>query len=143
MKKGIIALTAIVGMMLLTGCAAKESKLVCTQTASGVDVGFNVGFKGNTVDTLDLTYDMDLSSYSDTQISAIEKQDFCTRVKNSMSQFKDAFTDCKQDITDKKLNVSAKLDIDKVAKSFLDKKTTPKAAKTSLEKAGYTCTIEK
>lgn len=142
MKKCKIILTVVLSAILLTGCQAKESKLECTQTSSGVDVGFNVGFKGNTIDTLDLSYDMDLSKYSDTQITAIGKQDFCTRIKSSMTQVKEAFTDCKQDISDKKLHVSAKLDIDKVSKSFLDKKTTPKAAKKSLEDVGYTCTIK-
>ena len=142
MKKSKIILSLAFCTLLLTGCGNKESKLVCTQTSSGVDVGFNVGFKGNTIDTMDLSYDMDLSKYSDTQVTAIGKQDFCTRIKSSMTQIKDAFSDCNQEITDKKLHVSAKLDIDKVSKNFLDKKTTPKAAKKSLEDVGYTCTIK-
>lgn len=142
MKKKFVAVVALFAVVVLTGCTPKESKLSCTQTTSGVDVGFNVGFKGNTIDTMNLTYDMDLSKYSDTQVDAIAKQDFCTRVKSSMSQFKDAFTNCKQDVSNKKLNVNADLDINKVAKTFLSKRTTPKAAKSSLESVGYKCTIE-
>ena len=132
MKKKFVAVVALFAVVVLTGCTPKESKLSCTQTTSGVDVGFNVGFKGNVIDTMNLTYDMDLSKYSDTQVEAISKQDFCTRVKSSMSQFKDAFTDCKQDVSNKKLNVNANLDINKVAKTFLSKRTTPKAAKVRI-----------
>ena len=143
MKKGIL-LSLLLGVVVLsTGCAKKDVKLVCTQTASGVDVTFNVDFSGKVITNMDFAYDMDLSNYSDAQVEAIGKQDFCSRVKSSMSTFKDAFTDCKQEISSKHLNVKAELDVDKVAKSYLNKITKPESAKAELEKVGYTCTIQK
>lgn len=141
MKKGIVSMLLAV-VILLTGCSAKTSKLVCTQSVSGVDIEFNIGFKGKIIDTMDFNYDMDLSKYTDTQISAIEKQDYCTIVKNAMSTYKEAFTDCKKEVVDKHLRVYSVLDIDKLTSSVLDKMTSDKAAKEELEKQGFTCTIK-
>ena len=59
-----------------------------------------------------------------------------------MSEYKDAFTDCKAEIKDKKLNVSSVLDVDKVAKSALGKMKSASAAKKELEAQGYKCTIK-
>ena len=126
--------------LLLGGCG-KEKMLNCKTTTSGVDVGFNVKFTGNRIDDIDITYDMDLSSYSDIHIQAVGKQDFCKVIKSSMPQYKEAFEDCKQDITNKKLHVSAELDIDKIAKNELQKFSSVKSAKSGLEKVGYTCEI--
>ena len=145
MKKGKFLLfgSLVAVSLLATGCGNdKESKLVCTQNQSGVDIEFNIGFKGNVVTDMDFNYDMDLSSYNDTQIEAIGKQDFCTSVKESMSEYKDAFTDCDQMIDESKhLKVNAVLDVDKVAKNALEKMGTPEATKEELEGQGYTCTL--
>lgn len=142
MKKGIL-LSLLIGIIFITtGCAGKNAKLVCTQTTSGVDITFNVDFKGNTVQSIDFGYDMDLSKYTDSQITAIGKQDFCTRVKSSMSQYKDAFLNCDQSIENKHLVVKSALDVDKISNSLLGKKASPKSAKTELEKVGYSCTIQ-
>lgn len=143
MKKGIILSLLLPVVFLATGCTAKQSKLVCTQTTSGVDITFNVEFNGNAIKNMDFAYDMDLSKYSDTQVNAIAKQDFCTRVKSSMATFKDAFTDCKQDVSNKHLNVKSVLDVDKITKSYLSKISKPESAKAELESVGYTCTIQK
>lgn len=145
MKKSKFILLSVITCVILisTGCSQKESKLKCTQTASGVDINFNVSFKGRLIETMDFDYDMDLSKYSDVQIEAIGKQDFCSNVKSSMSQYKNAFTDCKQEITDKHLKVYSVLDVDKIAKNLLDKMSSAEAAKKELEKQGYKCTITK
>ncbi len=141
MKRNIILSVCLCAVLLLvTGCG-RERTLVCTQTASGVDITFNVGFKGNTIKTMDFSYDMDLTSYNDAQIEAIGKQDLCTTVKNSMAQYKDAFTDCKQNIENKHLRLSSRFDVDKIAKNQLDKMTSPEKAKEDLETQGYSCTI--
>ena len=133
----------VFAVLFTSGCVlSKSQKLVCKQTASGVDIQFNVGFKGNTVDTMDFSYDMDLSSYSDLQINAIQGQDFCSVVKGSMSEYANAFTNCSQNIENKHLRVEAAFDVDKLANSVLDKMTSPKAAKSDLEEQGYTCEIE-
>lgn len=141
-KRGIVLAVALVAVVaLVTGCGKKET-LTCKQTASGVDITFNIGFNGNTITTMDFAYDMDLSGYGDTTIKYLEKQDWCSTVKSSMSEYKDAFTDCKSEIKDKKLNVSSTLNVDKIAKSVLGKMKSSKAAKKELEAEGYTCTIK-
>ena len=141
-KRGIVLAIAFVAVVfLVTGCGKKET-LVCTQTNSGVDITFNVGFDGNTITSMDFAYDMDLSSYGDTTIKYLEKQDWCSTVKSSMSEYKDAFTDCKSEIKDKKLNVKSTLDVDKVAKSVLGKMKSSKSAKKELEAEGFKCTIK-
>lgn len=140
MKKSKILVAALV-VLLTTGCG-KETKLVCKQSQSGVDVTFNVGFKGNEVTSMDFKYDMDLSSYSDKQIEAIEEQDFCDIVKSSMSGYEDAFTKCDKKVENKHLLVNSELDVDKVAKDEKDKMGSPKDTKKELEKQGYKCTEE-
>lgn len=143
MKKVKFYSVILIGLILLvvSGCG-KEKKLVCTQNTSGVDITFNIGFKGNTIQSMDFSYDMDLSKYNDTQIAAVEKQDFCSIVKTSMSEYKDAFNECKQTIEEKHLKVNADLEVDKIAKNFLQKMSSPEDSKTELEKQGYSCTIE-
>ena len=141
-KRGIVLAVALFAVVVLvTGCGKKET-LTCTQSKSGVDITFNVGFEGSTITTMDFAYDMDLSSYSDTTLKYLEKQDWCATVKSSMSEYKDAFTDCKQSLENKKLNVSSTLNVDKIAKSVLGKMKSSKAAKKELEAEGYTCTIK-
>ena len=143
MKKYGVILMVVVLSLVLVGCSTgNKKKLVCTQNASGVDIEFNVGFVGNSIKTIDFNYDMDLSSYTDEQIGLLKEQDFCTSVKSAMSSYKDAFTDCKQNITDKHLKVSSVLDVDKIAKNILDKMTTPAKTKKELEKEGYKCTVK-
>ena len=145
MRKLKICLVAVtmVAILITSGCVLnKNQKLVCKQTSQGVDIQFNVGFKGNTIESMDFSYDMDLASYSDLQINAIKGQDFCNIVKNSMSQYSNAFTNCNQNIENKHLSVTAAFDINKLANNVLDKLASPKAAKSDLEKQGYTCNFE-
>ena len=144
MKKSLMGVVVIALVaVLVTGCGNKETKLVCTQEQSGVDITFNVGFKGNTLETMDFSYNMDLSSYTDAQIDAVKKEDFCSAVKSSMSEYSNAFTDCKQDINSKKqLVVNSVLDVDKIAKTELEKMASPDDTKKALEDQGYSCTIK-
>ena len=139
--KFVLGVTLLASILLLTGCG-KEQTLRCTATASGVDVGFNVKFKGRIITNMDITYDMDLSQYNDVQIEAIKKQDFCAVVKKSMSQYESAFENCRQEIANKKLHVASDLDVDKVTKNELEKLSSVDSAKEGLEKVGYTCTVE-
>ena len=142
LKLYFVILVAVV-VLVASGCMGMGSKkLTCTQNTDGVDIEFNVGFSGNTIKSMDFSYDMDLSAYSDTQIGMIENQDFCSIVKSSMSEYSNAFTDCKQNISDKHLQVSAAFDVDKLTSSVLEKMTTPSAAKKDLEKQGYKCVIK-
>ena len=142
-KKGMaLACVLAVAILFTTGCGNQVKTLLCNQTTNGVDVQFNVGFKGNRITTMDFSYDMDLSKYTDTQISAIEKQDFCSIVKSSLNDYKDAFTNCQQKIVEKHLKVDSGLDINKITKNLLQKISTPEAAKKEIEGQGYTCTIK-
>lgn len=143
MKKELKIGVALLCMVLcLTGCGSKDSKILCTQTANGVDVNFNIDFKGNVITSMDVAYNMDLSSYNDLQIEAIEKQDFCESVKSAFGEYEAGFENCKQNITNKKLNVSADLNVDKLPGNVLDRMGSPKATKEEIEKQGYTCTMK-
>lgn len=141
MKK-LLLVFVVVCSFFLVGCSFGKQKLVCKQKASGVDIEFNVGFFLNRIKTIDFNYDMDLASYSDKQISMIGKQDFCSIVKQSMKDYKNAFNQCKQKISGKHLKVYADLDVNKLDKSISKKMTTPKDAKKELEKTGYACKIK-
>lgn len=92
---------------------------------------------------MDFKYDMDLSKYSDKQIEAIEKQDYCENVKASMTEYKNAFENCSQKVEDKHLLVLSNLNVDKIAESEKDKMGSPEKTKDALEKQGFKCTIEK
>ena len=144
MKRSKLSMVVVAGsfILLATGCAGKNTKLVCTQSQSGVDMTFDVNFKGNVVDTMDIKYEMDLSKYTDKQVEAVGKQDFCTKVKSVMGQYKDGFEDCKQSIENKKLTVSSNINVDKIASSTRDKIGSPDATKKEIEQSGFKCTKE-
>ena len=142
MKKVLLSLVTVMFLLAVAGCGEKTTMLECKQTTSGIDVSFNVGFKGNVIDTIDFGYDMNLEAYSDTQINTLKGQDFCEIVKSSMETYKDAFMSCKQEVVNKHLYVKSELDIDKIADNTLAKTTTPEKAKEGLEGKGYTCTIK-
>ena len=147
MKTGrflVLALLAVV-MFGVVGCGSSSggSKTVtCTMTSAGTDLEMNVHFDGNKVASMDMNAGMDLSNYSDSQIKILENQDFCSSIKNYMYSYKEAFTNCKQNISNKQLKITADLDIDKIVKSEMDKMATPEDAKKGLEAAGYSCTIK-
>ena len=138
MKK-ILSLVAILGVVFcLTGCGNKPSTLVCTQKISSVNVELTSNFIGKEIKSMALKYNMDLSSYSDTYLKAIEKQDFCSSVQKAMTQF--TLIDCSQKVEDKQLLVTSGIDLGKINKS--DLVGSPEATKTALEKQGYTCTLK-
>ena len=142
MKKVLLCCVTCACILLLAGCGEK-AKLNCKMSVSGVDIDLNAGFAGNKLESMNLKYFMDLGDYSDTQVDAIKGQDFCTSVKNVMGVLKESFSNCKQNIEDKKLNVTADFDLDKIDKNQLSKMQSPDDAKKDLEKIGYTCKIEK
>ena len=119
-----------------------SSYLVCTQSASGVDITFNIEFKNNSIQSMDFSYDMSLEEYTSEQISLIEQQDFCDVVKKSMSEYSGAFSDCQQNTDNKHLVVSSTFDISKLNENILNSMVTIEDAKTELEKADYICTIK-
>ena len=132
---------AVVFVLVLSGCGA-EKTLKCTNTSSGVDITFLVGFKGNTIQTMDFGYDMNLSEYTDEQVKAISEQDLCPTVKNSMEDYKDAFSKCEQKLDGKHILIDAAFDVSKLTKTYLDRVSTPEAFKSEMEKSGYSCEIK-
>ena len=141
MKKLGLVTIAVLMTFMLAGCGKKQT-LSCVQKPSGVDVEFNIDFEGKKVVGMDFHYNVDLSSLTDDQIETLSKQDFCETVKNSMEDYKEAFTKCDHKIESKKMLVDAVLDVDKVAKEEKNKMTSIEEAKTQLENTGYTCTIK-
>ena len=141
MKKTVIFVLSVFMIICLSACGKKTQKLVCTQNVDGVDRTINVVFEGDKVKTMDFSYTSDLSEYTDEQLEVIKKQDYCTSIKNAMSDYSEAFSNCKNNIEDKKLSITANLDVSKIAKSTLDKMTSIESSKESLEASGYTCTI--
>ena len=139
MKKGIVsAILVICAVFCLAGCGNKPSTLVCTQKVSTVEVELTANFVGNNVKAMSMKYEMDFSSYSDTLINSIGKQDFCKTVQNAMSQF--TLVNCQQSIENKHMIVASGIDITKI--STADLTGSPAATKTALEKQGYTCTLK-
>ena len=141
MKKIGLAAVVVLMTLLVSGCG-KTQKLSCVQNPDNIDIEFNIGFKGNTIQTMDFSYNYDISGLTDTLKETIKKQDFCVQVKEAMKDYKEAFTDCKSSIKDDHLIVTSVLDINKIAKNALEKMTSIESAKAELEQQGYACTIK-
>ena len=140
MKK-ILSLVVFFGVFLcLTGCGNKPSTLICSTTQKGVDATLTSNFIGKEIKSMGLTYSMDLSNYSDTQITAIGKQDFCKSVSNAMKIYGFTLVDCSQKVENKQLLVSSGIDLTKIDDSL--KKGSVDATKKQLESQGFTCTIK-
>ena len=143
MNKILVGGVLACSILVLTGCGNSGAKtLVCTQNAAGVDIELTTKFAGNKVDDMKMKYTMDVSSYNETQIDAIKGQDFCTLVKGSMSGYEKAFNNCKQDVGNGKLLITADFDITKIEDETLKEESTPEEAKKGLEEEGYTCVIK-
>lgn len=143
MKKKYFVIILLLVVCVVTGCVSfGNKKLVCKQSASGVDVVFNIDFNGNTINKMYFSYDVDMSSRGQSSIDAITKQDFCNIVKNSMKEYSNAFASCNQNVENKHLVVNAELDVDKLVGNAINKKTSPNVAKSELEKQNYTCNFE-
>ena len=159
MKK-VLLFSAICIAMLLTGCSKdgnnnplddnglfngitgkNEKRLVCNQKVQTVDVDMYADFSGDELTYLGLKYEMDLSSYTDAQIDLIKKQDMCSTVKQSMSNYTNAFTNCKQGIENKILVITADFDLDKLVTGDIKKEAKIEDVKAGLEKQNYSCTI--
>ena len=132
-------------LLVLTGCGKKEEKrLICSQKVLTVNVDMIADFKGDNLEALGLKYTMDLSEYNDAQIKAVSDQDMCASVKASMSAsgLGEAFTNCKQGVNNKILEITADFDLDKMVGDDLSKETNVEEATKELEKQGYTCKVQ-
>ena len=143
MKRIMIGGLLICLMFALTGCGGNDVKtLVCTQSASGIDIELTTEFMGKKVNSMKMNYTMDISSYNETPIEAIKSKDFCTLVKGSMTGYENAFNNCKQNVANGKLLINADFDIDKITDSSIKEEGTYEEAKEGFEKTGYTCIIK-
>lgn len=122
---------------------SKEERLVCSQKVQTVDVNMIADFKEDELTYLGLKYEMDLSNYNDIQINAIKAQDMCGTVKQSMSGYTDAFTNCKQGVENKVLVITADFDLDKLIVGDIKKEAKIEDVKAGLESQNYSCTINK
>ena len=144
MKKYLLVI-GLSCLLVLTGCGKKDEKrLVCSQKVLTVNVDMIADFKGDNLEALGLKYTMDLSEYNDAQIKAVSDQDMCASVKASMSAsgLGEAFTNCKQGVNNKILEITADFDLDKMVGDDLSKETNVEEATKELEKQGYTCKVQ-
>lgn len=145
MKKMLLA-CLLFGTVFLTACGNDNvvkgrKELVCSQKVSVVDIDMIADFNDDKIESLELKYTMDLSSYSDEQISAISGQNMCSSVKSAMSDYTDAFTNCKQNIENKILVITADFDINKMGGADITSKTNIEDAKKAFESQNYTCVL--
>lgn len=131
-----------ISLLLLTGCGGK-STLKCNKNESETDVSITASFNDNKIESMNLEYLLNLSNYSDAEINTFNNQDLCSGVKAGMEDFKDTFSDCKQNIENKNIKITANFDINKIKDDKLNMIQTPDNAKKELEKSGYKCKIEK
>ena len=141
MKKICLVAVSAFMILMLCGCG-KTQVLSCTQTPEGTVAKFEMTFKGEVVKKMHYDYDTDLSTFSDETIDAFKKQDFCSMTKENLSQYKDAFDGCKQEIKDKHLILSAEFDVTKVSGEEAGKKVTIEETKVQFEAQGFACTIK-
>ena len=137
MKKICLFTTLVAILLLVTGCGSKN-ELVCSQSVSGVKVDMILNFKDDKVDAMGLKYTMDLSNYSDAQISAISAQNLCSTVQAAMGTYSSAFTNCKQKMENKDLIITADFDLAKIPGGTEVNSTRDEIVK-SLESQGYKC----
>lgn len=142
MKKGRLMITAVFALVMfcVVGCGSSGKKtLECTMKAASTEMILTANFDGDTVKSMSLKYNLDLSSYSDTMLSYYEKQDLCSTLSKSVSSvFK--MTNCNQKLNDKTMVVTSDIDINSFKESELS--GSPEATKTALEKQGYTCELK-
>ena len=138
MKKVLSSILVLGAIICLAGCGNKPSTLTCSMTKGSNKVVLSSNFVGNNLKSMALAYDIDYSSYSDSTVSALEKQDFCKKVSTLM--YKYTLIDCKQKVENKHMIVTAGVDMS----SFTKDQTTgsPAVTKAEMEKQGYTCELK-
>ena len=144
MKKTLITLVAVVMMVLLTGCEAKEEVLTCTlkqeQTGMVMNQEIEATFINNEVTDMTMDIDVNLDDtyvpYIDTMKTTFEEQ-FKTYSDNG----------AKVEVTSEGNVVEIDIDFDLKNMSLEQKKNldmldvygTKAATQEELEKQGYTC----
>ena len=137
MKK-VVLLSALVIALFTTGCSSKK-ELVCTQALQGVSVDMILGYENDKLLSLGFKEEIDLSSYSDSDIDAVMAQDYCPIAKQSIGQLADAFINCKQSKSGKKLILTGEFDIEKIPTTEENITKSMDEAAKELEKQGFSC----
>ena len=137
MKRAVL-FSSLFLALILTGCG-NSKKLVCSQKVSYVNVDTHMEFKDDILSKMWLEEKLDLTSFSDTQITELENSNICDEVKKSIPQFSEAFTNCKHNISNKTLTVNANIDIDLLYKNSDKKQVKYDEAKSNYESQGFTC----
>lgn len=138
MKKVLLFSTLIALLLIVTGCS-NSKRVICNQKVSVVDVDMLLDFDNDVLSGMGLKYTMDLSSGTDEQIKEFESQNLCSTVQESMGTYKDAFTNCKQSLNGKKLEITADFILEKLPGYSKDKKETMEESIKQLEDQGYKC----
>ena len=128
----VLLVSILLIALFVTGCG-NSNEVVCTQSVSGVKIDMIMSFKEDKLDTMGLKYSMNLEDYSDEQIKQIGEQNLCSSVKNAMKTYVDAFKNCKQNIDNKNLVITADFDIDKLPGSEKGKRDSKEDAKTTTQ----------
>ncbi len=142
MKKYLMVSFVFVCLLILSGCFYKKQTLTCERSENTMKVSTGFLYVNDKPTGMNLVYELDLSQYNDIQIEAVGKQDFCNTLKTSLTQYGDAFNNCRQEIVNKKLFVRTDIEISKLSDGVQDSMTTLENAKKSMESASYTCTVK-
>ena len=121
MKKGLLV-GALVGVLLLTGCGSKRSKLVCTtkQTESGMEM---VSTATTYFDSKGYATKVDIKMVIDAGSESL--------AKTALNALKSNYDDIKQN--------GSKLTVKQTIKPGKDEKNTIKDAEKEFKSQGYTC----
>ena len=138
MKKLLSAVLVLGAVLCLAGCGNKPSTLVCSRKVGSYTVQLTSNFTGNKLQSMGLVYDMDYSSYSDTLVESLSKQDFCKSVSTAMSQY--TLVNCAQKVENKHVIITSGIDMSKFSEA--EKTGSPAATKEAMEKQLYTCELK-
>lgn len=142
MKK-IFMLVAILCLILITSGCKKKTLLYCSTDTNNAKLEYNIVFKDDYIDSMKLSYIMDISKFTDNQKVALAKENYCKLLKKSMVQYDEAFSNCKQDINnDNMFVVNIDLEVEKIEKNLLSKMVSVDKTKEVLENGGYKCEIK-
>ncbi len=144
MKKVFLSLIVILICIVTVGCSNKETKVKCSTTSNSIAIDMNFTYldgKKMYAKEASMVATMDLSSYTEKQIEAIQKQDLCASFLKGVGKLEPAFSNCKQEVTSDKLSLTADLDLKKAEDKDLFRL---KGEKKDIEKyfEGYECSYE-
>ena len=141
MKKVLVVFLMLNVIVLLTGCGNKK-ELVCSTSSAGVTASFNMKYNSNKFESFKISYNIDLSKFTDEKASQYKNAKLCSTIAASMS-WGSAFTGCNQKLLENnKISVNTNVDISKISDNDLDELNDIEKAKKSFESKGFECKIK-